>query len=220
MNYLDIIIEAATLLGLGLGLYGAFHFSDFTAAKLVEYVEINPKYLNVIAFIVTFVVVALLVNLLGRLVAKIVKTLNLGIIDRLGGFVVGLAKGLLLCSLLVMLLNVLNLKGVVKDDAKQESLLYPYVEQAVPYVYQGFDLVKEAVGNATSEAQSESSNSPSSSGSSTSSDTPSSKRKSSPSIKPVSSDKPSSSEEPASSDSPSSSDDPSADDDPSSTVIF
>ena len=166
MNYLDIIIavlmvvfglggwrkgiiiEVTTLLGLGLGLYGAFHFSDFTAEKLVNYVEINPKYLNLIAFIVTFVVVALLVNVLGRMVSNLVKNLNLGFIDKIGGFVVGIAKGLLLCSLLVMLLNVMNLRGVVKDDAKKESLLYPWVEAAVPYVYQGFDLVKEAVNNA------------------------------------------------------------------------
>lgn len=168
MNYLDIIIavllvvfgiggwrkgiiiEVTTLLGLGLGLYGAFHFSDFTAEKLVSLVEINPKYLNLIAFIVTFVVVALLVNVLGRLVSSVVKNLNLGFIDKIGGFLVGLAKGLLICSLLVMLLNVINLKGIVKDDAKKESLLYPYVEAAVPYVYQGFDLVKEAVKNASS----------------------------------------------------------------------
>ncbi len=167
MNYLDIIIavllvvfgiggwrkgiiiEVTTLLGLGLGLYGAFHFSDFTADKLVHYVEINPKYLNLIAFIVTFLVVALLVNVLGRIVSNLIKNLNLGFIDKIGGFLIGLAKGLLICSLLVMLLNVMNLKGVVKDDAKKESLLYPYVEEAVPYVYQGFDLVKEAVKNAS-----------------------------------------------------------------------
>ena len=91
MSYLDIIIlvllvafgiggfrkglitEAATLLGLGLGLYGAFHFSDFTADKLVQFVEIDPKYMNVISFAVTFIVVAILVYLLGRLVAKLVK---------------------------------------------------------------------------------------------------------------------------------------------------
>lgn len=166
MNYLDIIIlvlmfifgiggwrkgiiiEVTTLLALGLGLYGAFHFSDFTAAHLVKWVEISPKYLNLVSFIVTFIVVALVVNVVGRLVSSLVKNLNLGFIDRLGGFVLGIAKGVLLCSLLVMLLNVLNFKGVVKEDTKKESLLYPYVEATVPYVYQGFDLVKEAVKNA------------------------------------------------------------------------
>ena len=113
--------------------------------------EINPKYLGVISFIVTFLVVAILVNLLGRMLSKVVKNLNLGFIDKLGGFLVGLAKGLLLCSLLVMLLNVFNLRGIVKDDAKKASVLYPWVEQTVPYVYQGYDLVKEAVQNAAND---------------------------------------------------------------------
>ena len=143
-----IIIEAATLLGLVLGLFGAFHFSDFTANKLLQWVEINPKYLNLIAFIVTFIVVAIVVNLLGRLIAKLVKSLNLGFIDKLGGFIFGLGKGLLICSLMIMLFNAFNLAGVVKEKTKQESLLYPIVEKTVPYVYQGFDLVKEAVRNA------------------------------------------------------------------------
>lgn len=165
MNYIDIVIaillvvfglggwrkgiitEAATLLGLGIGLYGAFHFSDFTAERLVEYVEVDPKYLNIIAFVVTFIVLAILVNLLGRLVSKVVRTINLGFVDCLGGFLFGIAKGLLICSLVVMLLNTLQLKGIVKDKTRQESVLYPYVEKAVPYVYQGFDLVKEAVGS-------------------------------------------------------------------------
>lgn len=165
MNYLDIIIavilvafgiggwrkgvitQAATLLGLGLGLYGAFHFSDFTADKLVQWIEINPKYLHIISFIVTFIVVAILVNILGRVIAKVVKSLNLGFIDKIGGFVFGVAEGVLICSLLVMLLNVFNIKGIAKEETKEKSLLYPYVEMAVPYVYQGFDLVKEAVRN-------------------------------------------------------------------------
>ena len=163
MNYIDIVIavllavfgfggwrkgiitEAATLLGLGVGLSGAFHFSDLTAEKLLQFVEIDPKYLNVISFVVTFIVLAILVHLLGRLLTKLVRTLDLGFIDRLGGLVFGLAKGLLICSLAVMLLNALEAKQIIKDKDKQESVLYPYVEQAVPYVYQGFDLVKEAV---------------------------------------------------------------------------
>lgn len=163
MNYLDIIIavilvafgigglrkgiitEAATLLGLGLGLYGAFHFSDFTANKLVQWIEINPKYLHIIAFIVTFIVVAIVVNLIGKIIAKVVKELNLGFIDKLGGFVFGIVEGVLICSLLLMLLNIFNINGIIKDKAKEESKLYPWVERAVPYVYQGFDLVREAV---------------------------------------------------------------------------
>lgn len=174
MNYIDIIIvvilavfgffglrkgiitEAATFLALFVGLYGAFRFSDYTAGQLIKFLEINPKYLHVISFGVTFLVLALLVYLLGRLVARLVKAINLGFVDRIGGFVVGLAKGLLVCSLVVMLLNVANLSGVVKQEAKEESVLYPWVEKTVPYVYRGFDIVKAAVRNASNATKEES----------------------------------------------------------------
>ena len=173
MNYLDIIIaillavfgiaglrkglitEAATLIGLGVGLYGAFHFSDFTADKLTQFMEINPKYLNIIAFAITFIVLAILVNLLGKLVSKLVQSINLGFIDKIGGFVFGIAKGLLICSLIVMLMNAFHLDNVIKEKDRENSVLYPYVEQTVPYVYQGYDLVREAIDNDAEEAPTE-----------------------------------------------------------------
>lgn len=140
-----LIIEVVTLLAFGVGIYGAMHFSDFTAERLVEYIEVKPEYLNTIAFILTFILLVIAVNLIGRLVSKLVKTMNLGFFDRLGGFVFGVAKGVLLCSLFVVVLNNLQVLGVVKEEAKQKSKLYPYVEQTVPYLYQGFDLVKDFV---------------------------------------------------------------------------
>ena len=44
-----LILEVVALLAFGVGIYGAMHFSDFTAATLTDYIEINPKYLNTTA---------------------------------------------------------------------------------------------------------------------------------------------------------------------------
>ena len=163
MNYLDIIIaivlflfglkglrkgliiEVVTLVAFGVGIYGAMHFSDFTAERLVEVIEVDAKYLNTIAFVLTFIILVVVVNLIGRAISKLVETMNLGFLDRLGGFVFGVAKGVLLCSILVLVLNNLQLTGLVKEEVKKESKLYPYVEQTVPYLYKGFDLVKETI---------------------------------------------------------------------------
>ena len=140
-----IIIEVVTLVAFGAGIYGAMRFSDFTAERLVEYIEVDPKYLNTIAFVLTFIILVVLVNLVGRVVSNLVKSMNLGFFDRLGGFLFGAAKGVLLCSVLLMVLVNLNWVGFVKEEAKQESKLYPYVEMTVPYIYRGFDLVKDFV---------------------------------------------------------------------------
>ena len=161
MNYLDIIIaiilflfgwkglrkgliiEVVTLLAFGVGIYGAMHFSDFTAAHLQDFMEVKPQYLNTVAFVLTFIILVVLVNLIGRLISKWVKSMNLGFFDKLGGFLFGILKGVLLCSVLLMVLNNFQLLGVVKPKVKEESKLYPYIEQTVPYVYRGFDLVKD-----------------------------------------------------------------------------
>ena len=161
MNYLDIIIaiilfvfgwkglrkgliiEVVTLVAFGAGIYGAMHFSDFTAAHMQDFLEIDPNYLNTIAFVLTFIILVVLVNLIGRLISKAIKSLNLGFFDKLGGFLFGIIKGVLLCSVLLMVLNNFQLLGVLKPEVKETSKLYPYIEQTVPYVSRGFDLVKD-----------------------------------------------------------------------------
>jgi membrane protein required for colicin V production len=160
MNYLDIIIaiillffgwkgfrkglviEVVTLLAFALGIYGAMHFSDFTAAHLQEFMEINPKYLNTIAFVLTFILLVIAVNIIGKWLTSVIKAMNLNFWNKLGGGVFGLAKGLLLCSTFVLVLNNFQWMGLVKEKVRQESFLYPYVEKTVPYLYKGFDLVK------------------------------------------------------------------------------
>ena len=163
MNYLDIIIaiilflfglkgfrkgliiEVVTLLAFAIGIYGAMHFSDFTAEHLQDFLEINPKYLNTIAFVLTFILLVVVVNMIGKAVTNMAKAMNLGFFNKLGGFVFGVAKGVLLCSILVMVLNNFQLIGIVKPEVREQSKLYPYIEETVPYVYRGFDLVKETV---------------------------------------------------------------------------
>lgn len=160
MNYLDIIIaiilflfgwrglrkglirEVVALLAFGAGIYGAMHFSDFTAAHLQDFMEIKPQYLNTVAFVLTFIILVVLVNLIGQLITKAVKSLNLGFFDKLGGFLFGVLKGVLLCSTIVLVLNNLRWTGIVKEEVRQGSFLYKHVEKTVPYLYKGFDLVK------------------------------------------------------------------------------
>ena len=106
---------------------------------------IDPKYLNTIAFVLTFILLVIVVNLVGRLVTRAVRAMNLGFFNKLGGFLFGAAKGVLLCSTFVLVLNNLQFMGLVKEEVKKGSYLYPYVEKTVPYLYKGFDLVKETI---------------------------------------------------------------------------
>ena len=173
MNYLDIIIviilflfgfkgfrkgliiEVVTLLAFAIGIYGAMHFSDFTAAHLQEVMEINPEYLNTIAFVLTFILLVIVVNLIGKAITNLVKAMNLSFWNKLGGFLFGAAKGVLLCSILVMVLSNFQLIGVLKSEVREQSKLYPYIEETVPYVYRGFDLVKDYAKEVLPDAEEE-----------------------------------------------------------------
>ena len=110
-----------------------------------EVMTIDPKYLNTVAFLLTFIILVVAVNIIGRAVKKTVQALNLGLFDRLGGFVFGVATGVLLCSAIILVLNNLQFTGLIKEDVKKDSYLYPYIEETVPYLYQGFDLVKGVI---------------------------------------------------------------------------
>ena len=58
-----LVLELASLVGLVLGIYGAIKFSDYTAEKLKQYVEITQEWLGLISFLVTFVLIVFAVFL-------------------------------------------------------------------------------------------------------------------------------------------------------------
>ena len=163
MNYLDLIVGAAMLVfawkgwhkgiilevmalaAFATGIYGAMHFSDFTAERLVEFVEKEERYLGTVAFVLTFILLVVAVNVLGRLLRRTANSLNMGLFDRLGGLLFGAAKGVLLCSTVLLVMNNLELWGFVRPEVKAGSKLLPYVERVVPYVYAGFDLVRDGL---------------------------------------------------------------------------
>ncbi|MBI2934150.1 MAG: CvpA family protein [Chloroflexi bacterium] len=118
MNWLDvilIIILAGTALGglsrglvvtvlgfagFALGLKLASIHYGFAAAKLTFIT--SPLLANALGFIVVWAGVIVLASVVGMIMRKAVSMAGLGILDRLGGLLFGLAMGLFLCLLLVV----------------------------------------------------------------------------------------------------------------------
>ncbi|MDP2237986.1 MAG: CvpA family protein [Bacteroidales bacterium] len=157
MNILDIIIlillviftiqgfrkglvaELSSLLALILGVYVAFFFSSVTADFLHEFFGIESKYLKLIAFVLTLVLVIVAVAAIGKVVEKIINTLMLGFFNRLTGAVFGAIKGMLILSLILMLLNYLEIgESLISKERQQNSRLYDEVESFAPYIFRRF----------------------------------------------------------------------------------
>lgn len=157
MNYLDIIIaiililfaigglkngiirEAFSLVAFLGGIYGALLLSDCVGEWLSEIINVSKEWMSVISFIVVFIALALLINWLGRLLSDLIASLNLGFVDKIGGFVFGVAKGFLLVGVLIMLLDFFGIKDVLKEDVCEKSKLYKSSEKVAAWIYENKD---------------------------------------------------------------------------------
>jgi membrane protein required for colicin V production len=143
-----LIGQAAGLAGLLLGIWGAIHFSDYTAGLMTEHLNITTKYLPLIAFAITFVVIVIAVHFIGSLVEGIINLAFLGIANKLLGVVFGVLKTALILSVILLLLGkVSDRVRVIPDDFGANSLLFGPVKRLAPSIfpYLNFDELKEKV---------------------------------------------------------------------------
>ena len=121
MNYIDIvillfllygafrgfskglIIEVATLAGLILGVFIAIRYSPFTEGILKDFLNITSRYLSYIALAVTFLLVVIVVYLLGKMLTRLVNIISLGLVNKLLGTLLGIAKYFIMVCVLLMI---------------------------------------------------------------------------------------------------------------------
>ena len=152
MNYLDIIIfcilgllvingirkgfilSLATLVALVLGIWAAIHFSGYMSNLLVKTVHSSRNWLSILSYVLTFLLVVIGVIIIAKLLEKVVKTVGLGIANRMIGGLFGLLKGILGVSFLLFILVRFDPKEIlITHKTKEASYCYPYIEKVFPY---------------------------------------------------------------------------------------
>jgi membrane protein required for colicin V production len=140
-----LIIEIAKLAALILGIWGAIHFSGWTADKLYGWFDMQETWTGVVAFAITFVVIVLCINLLGRLLDTIVKSVSLGFVVKSLGAVFGVIKTALILSVVFVFLNTIDEKRHFLPSATiEKSYLYNPIADLVPSIFpivEGGDLL-------------------------------------------------------------------------------
>jgi membrane protein required for colicin V production len=153
MNFLDIIllvpliwfayrgfsrgfvIELASLVALVAGIWAAIHFSFFASDFLAANFGVGPKYLSIIAFIVTFVAVVLVVYLIGKIIEKFIDILALGFLNKLAGLAFGVFKAAFLMSIIILIINSFDQnQSVITPKNRNGSLLYKPIEKFAPWI--------------------------------------------------------------------------------------
>ena len=143
MNYIDIIlllpllygayrgfsrgliIEVATLLGLLLGVYIAIKFSGYTEDFLRDFLNLSSESLSYVALGVTFLIVIVAISLLGKMLTKLIDIISLGMVNKLLGTVLGIAKYFVFLCIALFIVEALDGKfHFINEEVKEKSLLY------------------------------------------------------------------------------------------------
>ena len=131
-----LIIEMASLLAIVVGIYGATHFSFFTARLLGELMPSSQQTIEVVAFGLTLIVLMLAVMFLAKVLTKMLKAAELGFLNRLAGALFGVLKAAVIVgSLFVFLERTFQTKKWLSPSALSESVLYVPVKSISAVVY-------------------------------------------------------------------------------------
>ena len=131
-----LIHMAASLLALILGIVGAMKLRPVFASLLDSIFDINPGFLNVIAFSVAFVVIVLVVHVAAFVVEKVIKAVALNFVNRLLGMGFGLLVTAFVLSMILWPINQVNAeKQIIKPEHIEGSLLYKPLSGFAPAVF-------------------------------------------------------------------------------------
>lgn len=123
-----LIIELATLLAFGLGVWGAIHFSDFMAKILMD-AGAESEYLGLIAFTITFLLIGAGVFFAGKALETVVNIAAMKPFNKMAGAVFGVGKFLLVTSVTLVIIESYDQKQeFLPVQAKEKSLLYKPVK--------------------------------------------------------------------------------------------
>src|SRR5690554_4238443 len=124
-----LIVEVFTLLALLVGIYAGIHFSDWTSDLIKQNIDIEGKYLPVVAFTVTFLAVGAMVFFAGKMIERMLKVVNLSPINKILELFFCVFKMLYTLSILIILIETYDERGnFIPHEVKEESFLYSPVK--------------------------------------------------------------------------------------------
>ena len=105
-----LVKEVSSLIGVLGGFYAAYTYYKVLAGLLAGLIH-DTSYLNILSFLIIFSGVLIVVGVLGVIIKYLLNISFLGWVDRIGGVVFGVLKGILIVSILFITLTAFLPKG-------------------------------------------------------------------------------------------------------------
>lgn len=146
------IIEIASFVALGLGVWGGLKFSSISAEYLGKMFNISNKLMPIISFSLTFILIVVAVFLLAKFLQGVLKKAALGFVNKLFGLVFGVLKFAFILSIVLNLINVFNNEvEFITQEKKEASLLYQPIEKLSQLLIPGIKALKLDTSQITKE---------------------------------------------------------------------
>lgn len=129
-----LVMEVFTLAGLLVGYVAAIREMGTVSGFLGNHIRLPELVLNIVAFMIIFIAIVLIFRWAAGALRRIFKWSFIGWLDRGGGALFGILKGLLIASLLLMVFSAIPFSDDVQDR-KRESLLFEPVRSVAPAVF-------------------------------------------------------------------------------------
>ena len=152
-----IIIEVASFIALGLGVWGGMKFSSISAKYLSNAFDIAENIMPLISFAVTFILIVIAVFTLAKMLQKVVSMVALGFLNKAAGALFGMLKFGLIMSVIINFTNILDDQvNFVEPEMKNKSILYKPVGKVAQIIIPGLKNISldSVVDNAIMEAAS------------------------------------------------------------------
>lgn len=130
-----LIVAIFSVVGWILGLMAAFRFSAVASNYLKGSVDVSPRVLSAISFLLVFILVILLVNIGARLIEKTVQLAMMGWINRLGGVFFYVLLYALIFSVMIFFAEKVKL---IKEEPISSSMVYPWVKPLAQIIQKPF----------------------------------------------------------------------------------
>ena len=105
-----LVKELSSIIGVLGGFYAAYTYYKVLAGLLAGLIH-DTSYLNILSFLIIFCGVLIVIGVLGVIIKYVLNIAFLGWVDRIGGVVFGILKGVLIVSILFITLTAFLPKG-------------------------------------------------------------------------------------------------------------
>jgi len=146
--FTGFVKQISSLLGIVAGLL----FAGRLAVKINPWLQqmtgsTSPRLIEAVSYVVAFFVILIIFSLIGLIIQKMLKLLQLSLIDRGAGSFLCAAKWIVIVSIILNVILMFDVnQRIIKPGVRQNSVFFPYIKSVTSYFIPFLDFGSEEEG--------------------------------------------------------------------------